>query len=394
MILPALRIAFLGFHLWVILAAIGRALSFARRFRAQPFLERDSDIPPAPGEASLAVSVIVPARNEETTLAACLRAALAQTVPALQVVAVDDHSEDGTLAVASAIAGEDPRLRVVRADALPAGWTGKNHAVHQGVGVATGEWLLFTDADVVLAPDALRVALGFMDAHRLDLLSLSPRQRCVGFWERLILPLVFRLLIERFDMRAVNDPVADAAAANGQFLLVRRAAYLRVGGHAAVSGEILEDVALARRAKRAGLRICFANTRSLAEARMYRGLTAIWEGWRKNLFDLLDSSPRAVLAVVLGELLLWVGPFATFPLSLGLSAYNTSVGLPAVLSGALAVLSVLASGAYLRWLTDGFPRYSLLLPLGTLMLVSMIVASWYRRGIRGVVVWKGRTYGA
>ncbi|MBI4608553.1 MAG: glycosyltransferase [Candidatus Rokubacteria bacterium] len=392
MTLPALPVALFAFHLWVGAAAIRESLKLARRFRAQPFLEREGDFPRAATDTS--ITVIIPARNEEATLAACVRAALAQRVPLLQVVVVDDHSEDGTLAVASAIAREDPRLSVVRAAELPAGWTGKSHALHQGVGVATGEWLLFTDADVVLAPEALATALAFAEAQRLDLLSLSPRQRCDGFWERLIQPLVFRLLTERFDMRSVNDPAATAAAANGQFILIRWAAYLRVGGHAAVSGEILEDVALARRAKRAGLRVYFANTRSLAEARMYRGLAAIWEGWRKNLFDLLDSSPRAAATVALRELLLWAAPFATFPLSLALSAYNTSVGLPVVVTGALALVCALASSAYLRWLADAFPRYALLLPIGTVMLVSMLVASWYRRAVRRRVVWKGRTYKA
>lgn len=394
MILLALRVAVFCFHLWATLASIHRTLRFSQRYRAQPFLERDTETRGARREASATVSIIIPARNEETNLAACLRAALAQPLPCLQVVVVDDQSEDGTWGLACAIAREDPRLLVVRSPELPAGWTGKNHALHQGVGVATGEWLLFTDADVALAPEALAVSLRFVEAHRLDLLSLSPRQRSEGFWERLIQPLVFELLTERFDMRAVNDATTPAAAVNGQFILVRRAAYLRVGGHQAVRREILEDVALARSAKRAGLRIYFANTRSLAEARMYRGLKEIWEGWRKNLFDLLNASHRVVLTVMLGELLLWVAPFVSFPLSLALSAYNTSWGSLVVLSGAAATLCVLASGAYLRWITDGFPLYSVLLPLGKVMLVSMIVASWYRRGVRGGIVWKGRRYGA
>lgn len=346
------------------------------------------------GRPDARVSVIIPARNEEQNLPACLRATLAQHWTALEVIVVDDHSEDATFRAASGIAAENPRLRVVRSTELPEGWIGKNHALHQGANLAAGEWLLFTDADVVLAPLAVSISLRFAEAHGIDLLSLSPRQRAEGFWERLLQPLVFALLIERFDMREINDPRTPAAAANGQFILVRRAAYHRIGGHEAIRGEVLEDVKLAQRAKRCGLRIYFANTRSLAEAHMYQGLMEIWRGWTKNLFDLLGASPRRAWRTALGELFLWVLPCATFPVARGLSTYNTLWDPLAVISGGIAVACVVGSDAYLRRITGGFPGYAPLSPLGKLVLAAMIVTSWYRRAVRGRIVWKGRTYRA
>lgn len=383
---------FLILHLGITVASFVRTVTAVRRLRAQPFLERSSESPGHSEQTTTLISIIIPVRNEEHNIVTCLRGVLTQQGSRIEVLVVDDHSEDGTLDLARAIARDDPRIVVMRSAELPAGWTGKNYALHQGVSVATGEWLLFTDADVVLAPHALAVALRFAESNRLDLLSLSPRQCNEGFWERLLQPIVFQLLTERFDMRVVNDPRTNVAAANGQFILMRRSAYLQVGGHQSVWREILEDVALARLTKQARLRIFFANTRSLAEARMYRGLKEIWEGWGKNLVELLNSSDTSILTVALRELLLRVAPFVSFPLSLWLSAYNTSLESLMVLSGALAVVCVLAGGAHVRRITHGFPRYSFVLPVGEVMLVALIFTSWYRCRVRGRTVWKGRMY--
>jgi hypothetical protein len=159
-----------------------------------------------------------------------------------------------------------------------------------------------------------------------------------------------------------------------------------------VRGDILEDVALARRAKRAGLRLYFANTRTLAEARMYRGLAELWRGWRKNLYKLLGSSMTRVLWVVTREVTLWVLPVATFVASLGLAASDGLASAASAVSGAIAVVSLGASAALGRRAATLAGRHGFLTPLGKLILVAMVLASTYRTVIAGGVAWKGRRY--
>lgn len=380
--LPAVLLAF---HLAVVLALLARALRARRRRATLPALE-GADVTVAAAAAD--VSVVIPARNEAHNLDACLAALAAAGDAVREILVVDDHSEDETAAVASRAAARDPRVRLLRAPALPPGWTGKSHALHHGAAHAGGAWLLFVDADVRLGPGAAGTAVALAHARAIEVLSLSPRQRSEGVWEALLQPLVFDLLDERFDMAAVNDPAHPAAAANGQFLLFRRLAYERIGGHAAVRGEILEDVALARRVKASGLRLHFATTRSLAETRMYRGFAELWAGWTKNLFLLLGGGPAAVPAAAARRLLLWTMPPLTLAAALGLGA----PGRAAAVAGALATALLLASAAALLRARGAPLRYAPLVPVGQAVLAAMIVRSWFRHVVRRAVTWKGRAY--
>jgi hypothetical protein len=377
----------LAFHLAVAAALAARLVRVRRRRATLPVVE-EAAVGVAAAEAD--VSVVIPARNEAHNLAACLAAVGAAGDAVREILVVDDHSEDATAAIAAEAAGRDARVRVLRAPPLPPGWTGKSHALHHGARSARGHWLLFVDADVRLGPGAAGTVLAVAHARALEVLSLSPRQRADGAWERLLQPLVFDLLDERFDMAAVNDPARPAAAANGQFLLFRRTAYERIGGHAAVRGEILEDVALARRVKAAGLGLHFATTRSLAETRMYRGFAELWAGWTKNLFLLLGGGPLGVPAAALSRALLWSAPPLTLAAALALGPGARG----AAAAGALATALLLAAAASLLHARGAPLRYAPLVPAGQAVLAAMIVASWFRHVVRRGVRWKGRTYPA
>jgi glycosyltransferase involved in cell wall biosynthesis len=246
--------------------AIWRALRVAAVLRALSHLPRVTEAPP-PAGAPL-VSVLVPARNEERSLGACLASLSAQTHAPLEIVVIDDASGDRTPAIVAEASRRDPRLRALRLAGPPPGWTGKNFALDAGAGQARGAWICFTDADTVHAPDSVARALGFAQARGLALLSMTSRQATESFWERVVQPVVFGLLDQWFPLARVNDPASPLAAANGIFLLVSREAYDAVGGHRAVAGEVLEDVALARRVKRSGRRIAFADGADLVAARM------------------------------------------------------------------------------------------------------------------------------
>ena len=226
--------------------------------------------------ASPQVSVIVPARNEEACLAECLRTLVCQQGVSYEVIVVDDHSSDATAEIARTFP-----VTVIAADPLPAGWSGKCNAAWSGAKVAKGKWLLFTDADTKHAADS--VASGLHEALECAaaLLSYSPKQEVHGLAERALMPVIFAELAATYRPKEVSDPRSPAAAANGQYLLIRRDVYDAIGGHAGVAGSILEDVELARRVKSAGHKLHF-RTSSVVATRMYRSFPQMWEGWTKT----------------------------------------------------------------------------------------------------------------
>lgn len=381
-----------AFHIAIAFAVLVWALRRARRLRTAPVLEHEAwRLRNSPSPAPV-VEIIVPARNEAHNISACLQALKEVANDTVQVTVVDDHSEDATFEIAYGISRTTPGVQVIRSQTIPSGWIGKTYALHQGAALSAAEWLLFVDADVTLAPDALRVAVGYARQYSIDLLSLSPRQRVEGIWARLLQPMIFELLDERYDLRRVNDPNSKAAAANGQFVLIRRSVYAKIGGHEAIRDQVLEDVALAQRVKRAGFRLHFAITRALAETRMYRNLAELWEGWSKNLFTLLGSNHVTTWGIVARELLIWVAPSLTLALALWCTALAESGWLLATLSGALAVGCLIAAQAFSLARSGASPGLALLAPVGRFLLVALIINSWYQHAILKKVSWKGRAY--
>jgi glycosyltransferase involved in cell wall biosynthesis len=330
--------------------------------------------------------VLVPARDEERSVGACLASLSAQIVPRLEIIAVDDGSTDRTPTILADAARRDSRVRVLRIEGPPPGWTGKSFALDSGVALARGSWLCFTDADTVHEPESIARAVGFAEAHGLALLSLTSRQLTRSFWERVVQPVVFGLLDQWFPLGRVNDPASPLAAANGIFILIRRDAYLAAGGHRAVKGEVLEDVALARNVKMRGGRLAFVDGADLVAARMYTDLPAIRRGWTKNLYRLRGRRPLPAVAsiVELGATLVW-------PAVGGVAA--AAVGPPGW--GWLAVLGlILVVGAEVpfRACRGDDPRWSPSAPLGALLvaifLLESAVRDWLGLGVR----WKDRTY--
>jgi glycosyltransferase involved in cell wall biosynthesis len=236
-------------------------------------------------ETAPEISVIVPARNEEACLPDCLRSLVGQAGPAYEIIVVDDHSTDGTRAIA-----ESFPLKLISADELPAGWNGKCNAAWSGAKAAKGKWLLFTDADTRHSPDSIARGLQEAKEASADMLSYSPKQEVRGFAERALMPVIFAELATTYPPKDVCDPKSPVAAANGQYLLIRREAYDAVGGHGAVATTLLEDVELAKRLKQAGFALRFGMS-DAASTRMYRSFPQMWEGWTKNL-ALLFPKPR------------------------------------------------------------------------------------------------------
>jgi glycosyltransferase involved in cell wall biosynthesis len=328
--------------------------------------------------APVQITAIVPARNEEKTIAACVEA-LARQPEIAQIFVVNDQSTDRTADVVRGLMGEVPHLRLLEAQSLPPGWVGKNNAVWRGAKEATGRWLLFTDADAELAPEAVGRALEVARKTGAALVSFSPEQVTRTWYEKSLIPFVYCRLAKRFSYEAVNQPGSGTAAANGQFVMIRRDAYEAIGGHAAIAAEVLEDVALAKRAKDAGCGIWFGPGKGIVRARMYRSFDAMWEGWKKNLYLLVGGTPGAVYRELL-SVVPWI------PILL------LVVGLKLLLSFIAAVGLLMARHAsYGRELTGNQfrPGYIIYYVPGVLLYAGVLWAS-YRAHRRGKVAWKGR----
>ncbi len=341
------------------------------------------------------VSVIIPARNEEENVERAVRSVSAQK-GVQEIVVVDDESTDGTGAVLERLEKEIRLLRSIRLEVLPEGWIGKNHAAAVGAEVAAGEWLLFTDADTEHLPGSLEAVLDRAEAERADLVSLSPGQQMIGWWEKSLIPMVFVQLARLYRFEEVSNPASSAAAANGQYLLIRRKVYNSVGGHSGVRSEILEDVELARRVKAEGGRIIFLPGPRWVRTRMYRSFGEMWQGWSKNLYLLYGRKLWPMLKSFAEawtfDLLVPVGGLA------GCLLIAAGFGGGAMFLGALLCLAVavVRHRAYRQNLARlGFDlalaKYQV---LGAGLLGLLLMSSVREYRLSGQVRWKGRRYSA
>jgi glycosyltransferase involved in cell wall biosynthesis len=340
----------------------------------------NSSAPPAPPSVplSLSITAIVPARNEEAVIAACIES-LALQPEIAEILVVNDQSTDKTAEIVRGLMAKLPRLRLLETQDVPTGWVGKNNAVYLGAKEAKNPWLLFTDADAELQPGAAARALQIAQENSAALLSFSPEQITQSWYEKALIPFVYSRLAKHFSYEAVNDPASPAAAANGQFLMIQRDAYNSIGGHASVASEVLEDVALAKRAKAAGFRIWFGSGQGIVCVRMYRSFRTMWQGWKKNLYLLVGGSPRAVFRE-LESTIPWI------PLALIL------LGIRIPIAPLLGVCFLL-----LRQFTYGleisrnhYPFKFIIYYVPAVALYAGVLWASYRGHAKGKVQWKGR----
>lgn len=330
----------------------------------------------------LQVSVIVPARNEQACLGACLESLAGQTGVAMEILVVDDGSTDRTREIALSF----PRVRVLDAPPLPAGWSGKSNALSAGAAAATGEWFLFTDADTFHLPGSVACALAEVKQHNAALLSYSPEQEVGTFWEKAVMPVIFAELAATYPPAAVCDPETPLAAANGQYILIRREAYEAVGGHAAVAHTLLEDVALARAVKQAKFRIRFRFGQGRVRTRMYRTFSALREGWCKNLAALFPSATWLAVRRAVESAALFGSALAAL----------VAAGRGEMRMATIAVAIFLNTyGLFLKRIMKAhFRPFASILAVFGLPVFSYLLGRSALCYKRGRVSWKGRTYPA
>lgn len=339
---------------------------------------------PAPGEGP-AVSVLIPARNEERSIATAVESALASRGVTVEVVVLDDHSEDDTAARVAAIARRDDRVRLLTAPSLPPGWCGKQHACHVLAGAARYPLLAFLDADVRLAPDGLARLAAFQAHSRADLVSGIPHQETGTILERMVIPLIHFVLLGFLPMAWMRKSIQPAFAAGcGQLFLATRHGYDKSGGHAGIRRTLHDGILLPRAFRAAGLWTDLCDATDLADCRMYRGASELWHGLAKNATEGLASPGTIAPATVLlfgGQVL---------PMALLIAAAWLPVGalILAIIATVLAYSPRFVSAVRFRQSLLG----ALLHPAGICVLLAI---QWYAFGrslLRRPATWKGRRY--
>ena len=321
----------------VLLVWISRHLLIWTERRRDSLLRADradgvADLPP--------VSIVVAAKDEEENIAACVRTMLEQDYPQLEMIVVNDRSEDRTAEIVEQIAAEDDRLRLVNIEHLPEGWCGKNHAMQNGTAQAQHEWICMIDADCrQLSRRSLAAAVAYALETRADLLSVLPNLEMKGFWENIVQPVCSGVMMIWFNPEKVNDPTRKHAYANGAFMLMRREAYEKIGRHEAVKDKVNEDMHMAAAVKAGGLKLRVIRNDGLYLVRMYTSLGEILRGWSRIFFGTFGTLRRLAISLAV---LLFLGllPYATA--LLGLIALAAGAGARGVAAASVLVGSAAA----------------------------------------------------
>jgi hypothetical protein len=338
------------------------------------------------------VSAILPAKDEEAYLALCLRSICGQTYSNLEILVVDDRSTDRTALIAQEIAATDARVRVVKIDELPPGWTGKTHALDYASHLARGEWLLFVDADTLHSPDSLGIMMEYARAENAVLASLLPELRCESFWERVMQPIAAITLMQSFPLHAVNNNRSKLAFANGQYILIERTAYAAAGGHHAVRDRFVEDIALAQRVKDKGFPIRVALARGIVSCRMYATFAQLVKGWSRIFYDALGRNPWRLMAKLLDPIVFCQS--GHLALAAGLVLLTRGGGAFAVALLAMSIAHhVFMYCVFRRVYLASVERESFALwyPIANLV-VDLILIRAIGMCLTGNVTWRGTSY--
>ncbi|HKN76839.1 MAG TPA: glycosyltransferase family 2 protein [Candidatus Acidoferrum sp.] len=340
------------------------------------------DFAPAEDTACPSISLIFAARDEEEKLPAALATLAALDYPRLEIIGVDDRSQDRTGGILDDFAAAHPRFRVVHVTELPAGWLGKPHALQKAYEVSTGEWLLLTDADVRFRPDVLRRAVRLAEERKLDHLTLVCNVEMHGFWETMLLTffgLAFHLSTDAY---SVSNPNSRAYVGIGAFQLLRRSAYEAIGTHKRLAMEVVDDMKLGKLVKQSGFRSCVAIAQDFVSVRWHAGARNVIRGVTKNLFAALGYNLSFAVVSLTGVFVLNVVPFFSV---------FAAHGWIRIFSAIAVVVAICMQGS-VGVVNKVSPLYALTHPIGAVLFCYMIVRSVTVTLWQGGVTWRGTFY--
>jgi chlorobactene glucosyltransferase len=333
------------------------------------------------------ISICIPARNEERDIKKCVESLLNQDYPNFEIIVVDDNSRDNTAKIVYSMAEEHSNLVIISGDKLEPEWAGKPYALHQAYQKSHGQYLLFTDADLIYKSNALKTVMHTMVYKNLDLLTLMPATIFGSFWERAIQPVIFGFIASLTNFRKVNSTNHQSAMGFGAFLLFKKESYQKIDGHRSVANEILEDIMIAKKAKSHGLSILVADGKHLFSIRMYHSMKEIWIGWRKNIFLAMKNSILRTFYYMTMVLCFLLTPYIVVVCNLWVGAGNVLISL-----SLLGLALSLATGIGLCRELDLDKKNVFLFPLGAIMMVLIMFNSMMQTLLLGRTEWRGRTY--
>lgn len=342
------------------------------------------------------VTALIPARDEEDALPACLESVRNQTYENLEILIVDDRSTDATPEIARLASEADPRVKVLTLTEVPSGWTGKTHALHVAAPEATGDWLWFLDADTRHHPECLSIVMEYARSQNAALASLLPEMRCESFWEKVVTPLAGIVLMRSYPTFVANDDRKKLAFANGQFLLIERSTYDAIGGHEAVRDRFVEDIAIARRVKAMGRAAKTAVAPEISSTRMYTSLSSLIRGWSRILYDAHDRKALPLVGKIVEPLIFSQSGDVALLVALGLLAFGNTGAFVWWLLGLSLLHQILKQSLLYRMYHLNSPRtaiFALFYPLAGLVSVVIVLRSLWMV-LTGRVTWRGTEYSA
>lgn len=335
------------------------------------------------------VSVLIPARNEQIHIKDCVESVLAADTEGIQleVIVLNDRSEDKTGEILEQLARTDHRLRILQGKELPSGWMGKSYACHQLAQQAAGEWWLYMDADVRLEKEALTAVLATALVQEKGLVTGFPRQITVSWLEKLVVPIMKFTIISHLPIvmvRGSQDP--RFVAATGAFMFIHRDTYRAAGGHEAIKGDLLDDMQLARAVKKAGHPVTLADVHHHTRTRMYQNAAEVWNGYKKNMYEGLGRSGFLLAGILFMYAALYLLPLISFLFGMFTWDVETLVlGAVGTILGMLVKRAADVTGSHPFWL-------ALLHPVSMICVIAIGISSWLGAVTGKGYVWKGRHY--
>ncbi len=358
--------------------ALGAYASYRRCGSVQP----ERDIEPDPRKHPR-ISVVIPARNEAGDIEATVRGALAQQGVQVEIIVVNDHSSDDTGVIINRLASEDRRVRALHDPPMKDGWLGKANAMQYGAQLATGDFIIFTDADIQHKPGSFAAAVAEMQEHRLSLLSMCPMFIWESIWENAAAP-AFLLAMTNFMSGPIHDPESDDALAIGAFIMVEAEVYRALGGHEGVRSQMLDDVMLARHFKAKGQRVAFRVAPQCLSVRMYNSARAVFYGSIKNCLAVFGenfwlATPLAITFAI-GTCSVLSAPFV------GLATANWTLLVLGLFVYFEVWLGVVIARSYMK--TDLLRLGGFV--VGVPLILGAAAVAIYQAVFYGAVLWRGR----
>ena len=383
-----------AYSLTLIMVAVSGAWAFLLRsmtnsFRLTPYLDRFTDS----SKSRPRVSVIVPARNEEGFIRTCLNSLVEQDYKDYEVIAIDDSSEDDTWEIISEFAARHPKVVPVSARPKPDGWMGKNWACMEGYAKATGDFLLFTDADTKHSKKMMSTAVAHLLSFELDALSVIPRMLTLDAWTKITLPMISTFLHTRFSALNVNDPNKKMGYFFGSFFILRRDAYEGIGTHEGVRHEIIEDGALGKKAKEAGYKIKMVRGEHMIDAVWARDRSTLWNALKRLMVPLYLQNGRIAVGIFVAVAFLLFVPFPVLAASLAAAPGGTASSYALCAAAGAASLLIYAGALVEARVGLGIrPAYAVLAPLGGMVITLGFLAGLLQANRSSSVTWRGRSY--